>query len=405
VKFSDEQFRDRLIDYLYGELEGDELEAFETRLLESESCRRELSALQETLGIARAALSGPLLEEPPARVRAALLAAAGAGIATTEREQDAATALRSPPASSAPTPLAQVHTLPARPGQEPSARKLRAALRTPWLLPTLGIAAAVAIVVLGKGGDPDALNERLAEQHQERARSPAAAPAPRESASEVPTESEESASAHDAPSPVSAAPAKRSEPAQPEAKRELARARSGSGGPPKAKAPIDPVASSDPASYGGGLRHRSAAPASPQRSEQRELPKRAITRTSEEASDFAEAPASASPSERDALKAAPTYAAPPPPTAAAPARSWPEGESTRGDEADSVGGAAAAERAPDELVERAREHFEAQRFEQAELAYRALLSRFSRDPRASEWRKRLRLAGAALDANEGGRSR
>src|SRR4051812_35216023 len=78
MTLSFEQFRERMVDYLYQELTGDELRAFEAYLSESAEARRELSALQSTLHIARQGLAQAAAEEPPTRVRAAVLAAAQA---------------------------------------------------------------------------------------------------------------------------------------------------------------------------------------------------------------------------------------------------------------------------------------------------------------------------------------
>src|SRR5262245_36608501 len=71
MTFSLEQFRERLVDYLYGDLTGDELAAFEACLAESDACRRELENMRDTLRHARASLAD-LEEAPPPHVRRAV---------------------------------------------------------------------------------------------------------------------------------------------------------------------------------------------------------------------------------------------------------------------------------------------------------------------------------------------
>lgn len=67
-----EQFRERLLDYLYDELTRDERTAFEASLAESEVYRRELEAMRETVQLARSGLAA-LEEAPPARASQAAL--------------------------------------------------------------------------------------------------------------------------------------------------------------------------------------------------------------------------------------------------------------------------------------------------------------------------------------------
>ena len=128
MKLSLEQFRERLVDYLYGTLEGEELRMFEECLAESEVCRRELSTMQSTLRTARLELAKPASGPAPV-VRDAVLAAAAVearALAAAARERK----------SQRPS---------LRPAAPSAARSDRWAwLRAPWLLPTLGVAAAAA---------------------------------------------------------------------------------------------------------------------------------------------------------------------------------------------------------------------------------------------------------------------
>jgi hypothetical protein len=73
MTLSREQFKDQMVDYLYGELAAEERAAFEASVAQSEELRRELASMQGTLRSARAGLQS-LAEEAPARVRQNVLA-------------------------------------------------------------------------------------------------------------------------------------------------------------------------------------------------------------------------------------------------------------------------------------------------------------------------------------------
>lgn len=70
-----QQFREQLIDYVYDQLAAPDRAAFEACLAESDEYRRELGELRSTLQLAREGLAA-LEEDPPARVKRAVLAAA-----------------------------------------------------------------------------------------------------------------------------------------------------------------------------------------------------------------------------------------------------------------------------------------------------------------------------------------
>jgi hypothetical protein len=72
-----DEFRQQLLGYVYGELKGDELAAFEAQLASSEEYQRELASMRETLQLAREGLSA-LAEAAPPRLHGKLIALADA---------------------------------------------------------------------------------------------------------------------------------------------------------------------------------------------------------------------------------------------------------------------------------------------------------------------------------------
>jgi anti-sigma factor RsiW len=115
------QVQEQLIDFLYGELPAHARGAFTEHVQGCPACKAEVASYQATLGSARAALGGPLLEEAPARVHLAVLAAAQAAAKQ-------ATPAKAPSPRNEPGFFARLW-------------------RTPWLLPAFG-AASIATVVL-----------------------------------------------------------------------------------------------------------------------------------------------------------------------------------------------------------------------------------------------------------------
>ena len=111
------QVKEQLVDFLYEELPPNLRAAFVEHLHGCPGCSAEVASHQKALGQARAALAGPLLQEPPARVHAAVLAAAKEAAATAKRDQ--------------PGFLARFW-------------------RTPWLLPAFGAVSVAAAVFLVK---------------------------------------------------------------------------------------------------------------------------------------------------------------------------------------------------------------------------------------------------------------
>jgi hypothetical protein len=111
------QVKEQLVDFLYEELPASARSAFAEHLRGCPGCRAEVASYQTTVGQARKALTGPLLEEPPARAHAAALAAAHAAAQK------------------------------ARKGEQESGILARF-WRTPWLLPAFGAVSVATVVFL-----------------------------------------------------------------------------------------------------------------------------------------------------------------------------------------------------------------------------------------------------------------
>ena len=118
------QVKERLVDFLYDEIPPEARASFAEHLASCPTCQAEVASNERTLGKARVALSGPLSEQPPARVHFAVIEAAkaavkpssapGARIATPEKEQGFFARL----------------------------------WRTPWLLPAFGAVSVATVVFL-----------------------------------------------------------------------------------------------------------------------------------------------------------------------------------------------------------------------------------------------------------------
>jgi hypothetical protein len=375
VTLSFEQFRERMIDYLYEELSGDELRAFEDYLRESAEARRELSALQSTLRIAREGLAQGVAEAPPARVREAVLAAAHTQVLEAQR------AARS------------IRAVATRADESSYGRRLRAS----WLLPTLGVAAAAALVVFGKNIEsPKPTSEREV---------PGAVSAPAERT----TSAEEPA----APPPTAAeseASARAS--GQLEAKQPAERQRAPT--THAARAPAKGFAAPPPAWV---AKRKSELPTQPE-PRSAEAPAQpsaargdALDRLEERAANrdkrAEKASASAPGAELDELAADDALGASPAAAPASAAARAPAPAPTQRFADDDLlsGSLEGAKRAPAEdasahtvtaLLRRANEHVAAKRWPQAEADFRELLLRYPADVRAPSWKKQLALVTQAL---------
>jgi anti-sigma factor RsiW len=142
------QAKEQLIDYLYGELSAAARSAFVEHLRGCPGCHAEVAGHERALGHARHALAGPLLQEPPARVRLAVMEAA--------RTQ--ARALRQAERAERPGFFARL-------------------LRTPWVLPAFGAVSVATVVFLVRVlKDPEMIPGQRPSPVLEESPPPAAAP-------------------------------------------------------------------------------------------------------------------------------------------------------------------------------------------------------------------------------------
>jgi hypothetical protein len=389
VTLSFEQFRERMVDYLYEELTGDELSAFEAYLSESAEARRELSALQSTLRIAREALAQGSAEEPPARVRAALLEAAQAQVLEPQRAARTTRALAS---------VAEDRSFWSR-------------LRASWLLPTLGVAAAVALVVFGKNREapmpssertaPNAVNTPAQGSPSSEREAPSApaerSPSADEPAASPPTAAESEASARASGRLAEGArqPADRQRAATTRAARAPA---TGFAVPPpawvakrKSELPTQPKP------------RRAEAPAQPSaaRSDALDMldePPANRDKRAAKAIGSAQGAPLEEPAMNDVLRMAPA-AAPAAPAARAPAPTQDFVDDLLSDSlegAKSVPADDAVAHSVTALLRRANEHVAAKRWPQAAADFRELLRRYPADARAPSWKKQLALVTQGL---------
>lgn len=114
-----------LVDFLYEEMPAAERRDFLAHVDGCASCSAEVKAMSSALGRARAALRGPLSEDPPARVRARVLEAAQAAAASRGAQSRA---MRAPAPEGFFTRL----------------------WKTPWFVPALGAAGVATAVFLVK---------------------------------------------------------------------------------------------------------------------------------------------------------------------------------------------------------------------------------------------------------------
>jgi hypothetical protein len=115
--------KERLVDFLYEELPAESRTAFEEHLRGCAGCKAEVASYRSTLGSARSALSGTLAQEPPARVRPALMEAARTAIQAKAGAQAAER-------------------------EEPKLGFFSKLWRTPWLMPAFGAASVATAVFL-----------------------------------------------------------------------------------------------------------------------------------------------------------------------------------------------------------------------------------------------------------------
>jgi hypothetical protein len=145
------QVKDRLVDFLYDEMPADVRAAFTEHVRHCPTCSAEVAGYQKTLDHARTAMAGPLAQEPPMRVRLAVLEAAQAA------------------AKAAPAP---------RSAKREELGFFARLLRTPWLLPAFGAAGiATAVFLVRVLKNPEVVPGQHPHAIDERALAPATPPA------------------------------------------------------------------------------------------------------------------------------------------------------------------------------------------------------------------------------------
>jgi hypothetical protein len=162
------EIKEGLVDFLYDQLSPDMRAAFAQHLDGCPTCKAEMASFQKTLGKARAALRGPLSQEPPMRVRLAVLEAAQAAKPSLAQGESTGRSLRAKPANS---------------DDDGFFTRL---FRSPWFLPAFSAASVATVVFLVRvlknpevlpGQQPHAIEEISPQEP-----SPALAPAPADKA-------------------------------------------------------------------------------------------------------------------------------------------------------------------------------------------------------------------------------
>lgn len=426
MTLANDRFREQLMGYVYGELEGESLREFEDSLRASEQYRSELAAVQETLRLSREGLGALRArdEAPPTRVSRLVLAAAAEASGEPARAQGV---------QAAPPEAAQPRRAQSR-DRERETSSFWSFLRTPWLLPTLGVAAAVSVVVLHKQVESPKMSEYQAPTVQPGASDqPEPMPEPSRSAAPPPPADPVEAPAQvpgaggplaegvgagladavehkrdqaparararvdqDRPAPAKVAandsqpgkgyavppPAWSGRAREESAKKELAEARRASPSEVSAEkveeyeaAPARDMGSDGFAARGEGRGGGGVVAAKP------------AARARSTASQAAPAPAPSAPLASSAGDDLALGGAP-----ASSLRSPAEGRAS----SSSAGAKAEPPRAPDEAVKKALEHMNARRFGQAAVAYRELLQRYPKDSRVPFFRSQLTAALSAL---------
>jgi len=158
------EVKERIVDFLYDELSPEACSAFAQHLDGCPACKAEVASFQKTLGNTRVALRGPLSQDPPMRVRLAVLEAAQAAKVSAAQSAPAARARRARSTSASDDGF------------------FTRLLRSPWFLPAFGAASVATVVFLVRvlknpevlpGQQPHAIEESNVETP-----TPALAPVP-----------------------------------------------------------------------------------------------------------------------------------------------------------------------------------------------------------------------------------
>ena len=191
------QVKEQLVDFLYDELPPPLRAAFAEHLRGCPGCNAEVASHQRSLGQARAALTGPLLQEAPARLHLAVMEAAKAQARSAHK---AAT-------SHEPGFFARLW-------------------RTPWLLPAFGAASiATAVFLVRVLKSPEVLPGQKPQPMDELTLAPpqAATPPAAVPGAEMPAEAEKRA--EQKPTAVEPAPTRTCSPSSPSLRANSAAAR------------------------------------------------------------------------------------------------------------------------------------------------------------------------------------
>lgn len=135
MTFSHDDIRERLVDFLYGELDAEARAAFDTHVKECEACRGDVTLAEEARRIGRAVARAPLGDEVPARAR---MRASDAARAAAAVAMPAAVVSQTRPGGASGTGA------PRGPGWFER-------LRGRWTLPTFATVAAMAALLLVRG--------------------------------------------------------------------------------------------------------------------------------------------------------------------------------------------------------------------------------------------------------------
>jgi len=149
MTFTHADIRDRLVDYLYGQLEDEARAAFQAHVETCAACRAEVTGAERARVLAREVVRRPLADPAPEAARATAFAAARAAVAAraTANSGRASVAVSVPVPREAPQAAPSAAPAPrATPASEGWVSRLRR--RWTWTFPTFATVAAVAVFVL-----------------------------------------------------------------------------------------------------------------------------------------------------------------------------------------------------------------------------------------------------------------
>lgn len=337
MMFTHDDIEERLIDFLYGDLDAEARAAFDAHIDACDRCRSEVRAFEQTRATARAVVRAPLADAVPAAVRARVLEAASR--ATAERTV-ANKALVSKPGARDPRGVS----------------RWSAWFRARWTLPMFATVAAMGALLLVR-------ETIFREAHRPLGANPPGELSPKPEPAILPAES-----------PVPAGTA--GEQARPsEVKGIPARRLRGSVAASSGKARLAET-----------------------KREEHPRPAKASQDNSSAANDLEGDGVSArfaEPSEAVARKAVPVPSAQPALAPPAPFAAAPRASSAAEPSSPSSGAAASAPDPAVTQVERAAKFMATQRWNDAIVAYRDLLRRFPRHASVPVWRRQLVAAQAA----------